>query len=163
MYVDVLTKATVSPWKAIEHLLGLDSVVEEEVQTKQSDFDDGAGNQLSDWTYLEQPVTADLLGRFRDVTALEVLYAELVDLLFSVVGETQAFDPFEDTCSKLFDYLHQVGEFESMKLLGQRWTTPFEVSCSSLQDWMAIWRLPTLSFVFHFPRMSFFMFWRIWM
>lgn len=104
------------------------------METKQSYLDYCAGNQLSDRTYLEQPVSADLLCSFRDVAALEILYAELVNLLFGVVGETQAFYSFEDTGSKLFDDLHQVGKFESMEFLGKTWTTPFEVSCSSLQD-----------------------------
>lgn len=95
-YIDVLAEAAVAPGQAAEHLLGPTAAIQEEVQPDQRRLDDGARNQLSDRTDLQQPVSANLLRRLGDVGPFQILDRDLVYSFFRVVREAQALDPLED-------------------------------------------------------------------
>jgi len=160
-YIDVLAEASIGSWQSIEHLLSFDSVVNYEVQPQKGSLDDRPGNKFPDWTDFEQPVPAYFLRTFRNVGRLEVLNAQFVDPLLWVFGEAEHLYSPEDIHPELLYYLHHVGKFQSVEFLSRNTDTALEVSCSSLQAWMAICKLPTLSFWLHLVLISFFILWII--
>lgn len=113
-------------------------------------FHDCSWNQLSYRANLQKPVSADLLCTFRNIGSLQIFNSDLVDFFFIVLREAQSLDSFKYIDPKFFDNFHDIGKLQSMKFLNNMIHTALEVSWSSLQAWIAIWRLPTLSFSFHF-------------